>query len=67
MATIKVRDDGPYLVDLDDVQIVDAEGRAFAIARRPVALCRCGKSVNKPFCDGSHNRERFSAAERAGE
>ena len=65
MATIKIRDDGPYLVDLDDVQIVDAEGGAFAIARRPVALCRCGHSTNKPFCDGSHNRAGFSAAERA--
>lgn len=65
MPTIKVRDDGPYVVDLDDVRIVDADGAAFAIIRRPVALCRCGHSTNRPFCDGSHNREGFSAAERA--
>ena len=67
MATIKVRDNGPYLVDLDDVRIVDAEGEAFAIARRPVALCRCGHSARRPFCDGSHNQAAFSAVERASD
>ena len=63
--TIRIRDNGPYLVDGDDVQVVDADGNAFPIERRPFALCRCGHSASKPFCDGSHNREGFSAADRA--
>ena len=63
--TIRIRDNGPYVVDGDDAQVVDADGNAFPIERRPFALCRCGHSESKPFCDGSHNREGFSAADRA--
>ena len=63
--TIRIRDNGPCLVDGDDVQVVDADGNAFPIERRPFALCRCGHSAGKPFCDGSHNREGFAAADRA--
>ena len=63
--TIRIRDNGPYVVDGDDVQVVDADGNAFPIERRPFALCRCGCAATKPFCDGSHNREGFAAADRA--
>lgn len=66
MATIRIRDNGPCLVDGDDVRVVDADGNEFPITRRPFTLCRCGYSANKPFCDGSHNREGFEAATRAG-
>ncbi|MCY4658994.1 MAG: CDGSH iron-sulfur domain-containing protein [Acidobacteria bacterium] len=62
--TIRIRDNGPYVVDGDDVQVVDADGNAFPIERRPFALCRCGHAASKPFCDGSHNREGFAAADR---
>jgi CDGSH-type Zn-finger protein len=64
--TIKVRDHGPLLVD-GPVTVVDASGTAFLIpADKPaVALCRCGQSQRKPFCDGSHKACNFSAAERA--
>ena len=65
MANIKVRDDGPLLVDGNDISVVDAEGNAFAIDRRPFALCRCGHSNKKPFCDGAHNAKEFRATERA--
>ena len=44
MTTIKVRDDGPYLIEGDDVRITDAEGSEILIERRPFALCRCGAS-----------------------
>ena len=64
--TIRIRDNGPCLVDGNDVRLVDAEGNEFSIPRRPFTLCRCGHSGNKPFCDGSHNREGFEAATRAG-
>lgn len=66
MATIKTRDNGPLLVEGDDVRVIDSTGGEFPIARRPVALCRCGHSGNKPFCDGSHNRVGFEASEKAG-
>jgi len=66
MVTIKVRQNGPYLVEGDDVTLVDWNGNAYPVARRPFALCRCGASPNKPFCDGTHSRIGFAAAEAAG-
>jgi CDGSH iron-sulfur domain-containing protein 3 len=52
---IRVRDNGPLLVE-GPVEIVDAEGKSFQIAtdKPTVALCRCGMSSKKPFCDGAH-------------
>lgn len=61
MAKITVRRNGPYLVEGDDVSLADASGGAIATERRPFALCRCGASENKPFCDGAHNRIGFAA------
>jgi CDGSH-type Zn-finger protein len=38
-----------------DFEIVDAEGTSYGLnGRDVVSLCRCGRSSNKPFCDGSH-------------
>ena len=65
MSTIRVRRNGPYVVEGDDVMVVDWEGRADPVERRPVALCRCGGSTSKPFCDGTHSKIGFSAAEAA--
>ena len=70
MATpIKVRLNGPYLVDLSQggITLTDHEGRPIALpeGKANVALCRCGASVTKPFCDGTHSRIGFSAAESA--
>jgi CDGSH-type Zn-finger protein len=65
MATIKVRQNGPYLVEGDDVTLVDWNGATYQIAKRPFALCRCGGSMTKPFCDGTHSRTGFAAAEAA--
>jgi CDGSH-type Zn-finger protein len=61
-----VRDDGPLVVE-GPLVIVDAEGNSFTLpTNKPlVALCRCGQSKTKPFCDGSHKTCGFSAAERA--
>ena len=63
--TIKVRQNGPYLVDSEDAVVIDWDGNAYTIAKRPFALCRCGASTNKPFCDGTHSKIGFQAAEAA--
>lgn len=62
--TITVRDNGPYLVK-GPLDIVDVEGNTFTIDRATIALCRCGGSTNKPFCDGQHSKIGFQAATRA--
>ena len=67
MGTIKVRQNGPYLVEGDDVTVVDWNGNAYQIAKRPFALCRCGSSTTKPFCDGTHSRIGFEGATAAVE
>ena len=62
---IKVRDNGPYKVT-GRVRIVDVEGRAWDVdPSRPIALCRCGRSRTKPFCDKSHRETGFESCERA--
>ncbi len=44
---------GPFLVR-GDVEILTGDGKPIPRSRRTVALCRCGKSTIKPFCDGTH-------------
>lgn len=61
---IKVRDGGPLKVT-GPVRVVDAEGNAFALPEGPIALCRCGLSQDKPFCDRSHRDGGFSDCGRA--
>ena len=61
---ITVLDNGPYLVK-GPVLLLDAEGNEFRAERSTVALCRCGRSMTKPFCDGSHLKVGFRGAERA--
>ena len=66
--TITVRKDGPYLItDVDAVEVVDHEGKVLerAAGKKNIALCRCGASTTKPFCDGTHSRIGFRAAEAA--
>jgi 3-phenylpropionate/trans-cinnamate dioxygenase ferredoxin subunit len=65
MTTIRLRKSGPYVIDDEDVRIVDWNGKDYVVGRRPVALCRCGASTTKPFCDGTHSRVGFQAAEAA--
>lgn len=61
---IAVLQDGPYLVK-GEFLIIDAAGDEYPAVRRTVALCRCGGSANKPFCDGAHEKIGFQAAEDA--
>lgn len=66
MADVRIQTlrNGPYLVT-GPVDVVDADGRHFKVERMTVALCRCGGSRNKPFCDGTHSKLGFQAAEAA--
>ena len=60
--TIKVRENGPLLVE-GDFQLVDAHGNEIPLVKR--ALCRCGGSTTKPFCDGMHTKIGFQGAAAA--
>lgn len=65
---ITLKKNGPYIVtgDLGQLDVTDADGNKFDISgKTAVALCRCGASVNKPFCDGQHSKIGFQAAEAA--
>ncbi len=63
---IKARHNGPYKVT-GPVRLIDADGREYDLGLRgeTIALCRCGGSQTKPFCDGTHSQIGFEAAERA--
>jgi CDGSH-type Zn-finger protein len=59
-ATITPYRDGPLIVR-GTFRLVDQDGNEIDPGRKTIALCRCGKSGLKPFCDGSHKRSGFSA------
>ena len=61
---IKVRDHGPYKVT-GPVRLIDAEGNTWDVGEGPIALCRCGRSATKPFCDRTHREEGWESCERA--
>jgi 3-phenylpropionate/trans-cinnamate dioxygenase ferredoxin subunit len=70
MAQVKItiRKNGPYRVEAPEgsIELVDADGNQYSLAGKPAfSLCRCGGSVTKPFCDGTHSRISFQAAEAA--
>ena len=52
--------DGPYLVR-GPFALVDQDGNEIEVRRKVVALCRCGRSQIRPFCDGTHKAIRFHA------
>ena len=52
--------DGPLLVR-GPFRLVDQDGREISRDREVIALCRCGRSRLRPFCDGSHKLVRFRA------
>ena len=58
-ASIKINKDGPLAIK-GVTSITDADGNPLA-AKETMFLCRCGHSANKPFCDGSHSREGWTA------
>ena len=63
--TIKCRENGPLLVS-GPIMLCDHAGNQYDLTgQENVALCRCGGSHKKPFCDGSHKTSGFQAAETA--
>jgi CDGSH-type Zn-finger protein len=67
MTTVRLRRNGPYVIEGDAVRVVDWNGHEYPIDRLPVALCRCGASANKPFCDGTHAKIGFEGGDAAAE
>jgi len=66
--TIEVLNNGPLWVEpATAISLVDHDGAPIAVpeGKRGIALCRCGGSVNKPFCDGTHSKIGFKGAEEA--
>lgn len=66
MADVKIRalKNGPYMVE-GRVDLSDTAGNPVRVEKDRFALCRCGASTNKPFCDGTHSKIGFQAAEEA--
>ena len=58
--TITAYRDGPYLVR-GSFSLRDHEGEPIPVTRRTIALCRCGKSRTRPYCDGTHKLIDFRA------
>ncbi len=63
---IRCRENGPYVIQ-GAVRIVDHLGNVFTPppGKDTIALCRCGQSQHKPFCDGAHKHCGFQGAETA--
>jgi CDGSH-type Zn-finger protein len=59
-STIVPYEDGPFLIR-GAFQLMDQNGNEIDARRRTIALCRCGHSKIKPFCDGTHKLVRFKA------
>ena len=63
---IRIRPNGPFLVE-GAVELTDSAGNAYPLSpdKPAIALCRCGASKDRPFCDGSHRASGFESDERA--
>jgi len=70
MAQVKitVRLNGPYRVEAPEgaIELVDAQGNPYDLTGKAAfSLCRCGGSLTKPFCDGTHSKIGFQGASEA--
>ena len=66
--TIRARKNGPYLItgDLRELTLTDGDGNPYDLTGEvDIVLCRCGASTTKPFCDRTHSKIGFQAAESA--
>jgi CDGSH-type Zn-finger protein len=65
MTKITVIKNGPLRME-GEFTVYDGEGSPFDLGgRTSISLCRCGHSVNKPFCDGAHRKVEFQSEVKA--
>lgn len=64
--TVRATPNGPYIVQ-GTIELLDTAGEKYTLDKESIALCRCGKSENKPFCDGTHSKIGFHATERVAD
>lgn len=57
---IKASENGPYLIEVAEAKILTHE-KEEVLQQKTIALCRCGQSSKKPFCDGTHRKINFQA------
>jgi CDGSH-type Zn-finger protein len=63
--TITAKPKGPFRVE-GPITLINSDGAEIDLTGKPaISLCRCGASTNKPFCDGTHSKIGFEAAEAA--
>ncbi len=65
---ITARKNGPFRIEATEGEVIlmDHEGTQYDLTGKAMfSLCRCGGSTNKPFCDGTHSKIGFQAAELA--
>lgn len=60
---IRTSKNGPYVVQYAK-KLIEARGSVVAIKDQAIALCRCGQSRNKPFCDGTHGKIGFNSSKK---
>ena len=56
---IKAAENGPFLIEANEAKLIK-DGREEVLTQKIIALCRCGQSLKKPFCDGAHKRCDFT-------
>lgn len=64
--TVRATPNGPFVVQ-GQIELLDTAGDKYTLDKESVALCRCGHSNNKPFCDGTHSKIGFKATERVAD
>jgi len=62
---ITIRENGPFLVT-GPIELTGVDGKVYDLAgKETIALCRCGASANRPFCDGAHKACGFESSDKA--
>ena len=64
--SIRATPNGPYIVH-GVSELLDTAGDKYPLDKESIALCRCGHSNNKPFCDGTHSKIGFQATEKVAD
>ncbi len=56
---IKVAENGPLLIEVNEAKFIK-DSKEELLSQKIIALCRCGQSLKKPFCDGAHKKCEFT-------